>query len=476
MGETFLYMLKPVLRFLPEVREPEGRTSFREKLLWTGITLFIYLICCQLPLYGIYKTSSSDPLYWMRVILASNRGTLMELGISPLITSNMLVELLANSKLISYDRNVESDKRLLESAEKLLSIIVSFATAFAYVYSGMYGRVEVIGAWKATLLVLQLTGAAVMVLYLDEMLQKGYGIGAGISLFIATNICENVLWKAFSPVTLKTENGIEFEGAVIALFHFLLTKSDKTKAVYMALFRSNLTNLHSIAVTMLVFLVMIYFQGFQVNIPLANRSVRGAMTNYPVKLFYLSNTPIIIQTAVISNLHLISNILYRKFKKFQLIRLLGTWKTDQYGRERLIGGVSYYLVPPDSLREVFNDPVHFFVYLSFIAVSCAVLSKMWLELSGKAPVDVLRQLQDSKMVIAKHDRSFSMISLLNKYIPTATVIGGVLIALLSFFSDLLGTVGSGTGLLLVVNIIYGFMESFAHEKDEFAGLRDIIEY
>lgn len=474
MGETFLYTLKPVLRFVPEVRDPEGRSSFREKLLWTGITLFIYLICCQIPLYGIYKTSGSDPLYWMRVILASNRGTLMELGISPLITSNMVVELLANSKLITFDRSVEGDKKLLESAEKLLSVIISFATAFAYVYSGMYGRVEVIGAWKATLLVLQLTGAAVMVLYLDEMLQKGYGIGAGISLFIATNICENVLWKAFSPVTLKTENGVEFEGAVVALFHFLLTKANKGQALYLAFFRPGLTNLHAIVVTVVVFLVMIYFQGFEVSLPLSNRAVRGASSAYPIKLFYLSNTPIIIQSAVISNLHLISNVLYRKFRKFQLIRLLGTWKTDQQGREQLVGGLSYYLVPPDSLRGAAADPLHFLVYVVFVAGSCALLSKMWLELSGKSPLDVLKQLQDNRMVITRHDRSISMINVLNRYIPAATVIGGVSIALLSLFSDLLGAVGSGTGLLLVVNIIYGFMEAFAREGEDFGGVGDLL--
>lgn len=88
----------------------------------------------------------------------------------------------------------------------------------------MYGSVEYIGTLKALLIVLQLTFAAVMIIYLDEMLQKGYGIGSGISLFIATNICESILWRAFSPVTIKTENGIEFEGAVIAMFHFFFTK------------------------------------------------------------------------------------------------------------------------------------------------------------------------------------------------------------------------------------------------------------
>lgn len=57
--------------------------------MWTAVTLVIFLVCCQVPLFGIMAAESADPLYWTRVIMASNRGTLMELGISPIITSGM---------------------------------------------------------------------------------------------------------------------------------------------------------------------------------------------------------------------------------------------------------------------------------------------------------------------------------------------------------------------------------------------------
>lgn len=93
-------------------------SQFKDRALWTGIVLFIYLMCCQIPLYGVYKTTGGDPLYWMRVILASNKGTLMELGISPLITSNMVVEVMANARLIQYDPSIPEDKRLLQATEK----------------------------------------------------------------------------------------------------------------------------------------------------------------------------------------------------------------------------------------------------------------------------------------------------------------------------------------------------------------------
>ena len=154
MKDTLLYQLRPILQFIPTVAESKQRIRFKDKMLWTAITLFIYLVCCQIPLYGVYKTSSADPLYWMRVILASNKGTLMEMGISPLITSNMIVELVANTKMITFDRSVPNDRQLLASCEKLLSIVVSFGTALGYVFAGMYGSVEQIGTFKAFMLVL----------------------------------------------------------------------------------------------------------------------------------------------------------------------------------------------------------------------------------------------------------------------------------------------------------------------------------
>ena len=89
-----------------------------EKLLWTAVCLYIYLICSQIPIYGTVQSSQSDPLYWIRVILASNRGTLMELGISPIVTSSMIVQLFANTGLIRMDQTVTEDKQHLESLQK----------------------------------------------------------------------------------------------------------------------------------------------------------------------------------------------------------------------------------------------------------------------------------------------------------------------------------------------------------------------
>jgi len=233
-----IQLVTPVKHLLPEVEPPLRKNlAFREKMLWTAIVLFVYLICCQIPLYGTIRQEGADPLYWLRVILASNKGTLMELGISPIITSSMIMQLLAGAKLIDVDMSSQEDRNLFQSTQKLFSIIITVGEALAYLLSGMYGPVNEIGTLNGALIVFQLSLSGIIVILLDELLQKGYGLGSGISLFIATNICEIILWKSFSPITIRTEQGAEFEGAIIALFHFLCTKQNKIYALQQAFYR-----------------------------------------------------------------------------------------------------------------------------------------------------------------------------------------------------------------------------------------------
>jgi len=462
----FLNLVKPVMCVLPEVSTPEHKVPFKEKVMWTIITLFIFLVCCQIPLFGIKTSSGADPFYWMRVILASNRGTLMELGISPIITSGLVMQLLAGSKIIDVDYSLKDDRALFQGAQKLFGIVITIGEAVAYVLSGMYGEIKDLGAGNAILIIMQLFFAGIIVIMLDELLQKGYGLGSGISLFIATNICENIVWKAFSPTTINTGRGTEFEGAIIALFHLLITRTDKVKALKEAFYRNNLPNIWSLLATVFVFLLVIYFQGFRVDLPVKYQKFRGQQGSYPIKLFYTSNIPIILQTALVSNLYFFSQLLYRRYSTNPLVQLLGRWQEVDGGMGSTsipIGGLAYYVSPPATLAEILYDPFHAIFYFTFILVSCALFSKTWIEVSGSSPKDVAKSFMDQDMVI-RGFRTKSTISVLNRYIPIAAAFGGMCIGALTVAADFMGAIGSGTGILLAVTIIFQYFEMFVKEQ------------
>ena len=434
----------------------------------------------------------------------------MELGISPIVTSGLVMQLLAGSKIIDVDNSVKADRDLLNGAQKLLGVLITIGEAVAYVCSGMYGDVRDLGAVNACLIVFQLFCAGIIVICLDELLQKGYGLGSGISLFIATNICENIVWKAFSPYTVTGARGSEFEGAVIALFHLLLTRGDKVKALKEAFYRSPLPNVTNLLATVVVFLVVIYFQGFRVDLPVASKNRRGAKQVYPIKLFYTSNMPIILQvrlerellffffvfflfldldlslslsrpqqkkkkkkqSALVSNLYFISQLLFKRYGGNVLVRLLGRWADSEGGtggaHMHPVGGFVYYISPPASLAEAATSPVHTLFYVGFMLGACALFSKTWIEVSGSSANDVAKSMREQGMFLQGHrDTVQSLRKELNRYIPTAAAFGGMCIGALTIVADFMGAIGSGTGILLAVTIIYQYFETY--EKERAAG-------
>uniref|UniRef100_A0A8C0HZ09 Translocon Sec61/SecY plug domain-containing protein n=1 Tax=Balaenoptera musculus TaxID=9771 RepID=A0A8C0HZ09_BALMU len=391
MGIKFLEVIKPFCAVLPEIQKPERKIKFGEKVLWTAITLFIFLVCY-----------SADPFYWMRVILASHRGTLMELGISPIVTSGLIMQLFAGAKIIEVG-DTPKDRALFNGAQKLFGMIITIGQAIVYVMTGMYGNPAERGAGICLLIIIQLFVAGLIVLLLDELLQKGYSLGSGISLFIATNICETIVWKAFSPTTINAGRGTEFEGAVIVLFHLL------------AFYRQNLPNPMNLIATVFVFAVVIYFQGFRVDLPIKSAQYQGQYSSYPFKLFYTSNIPIILQSALVSNLYVISQMLSVRFSGNFLVNLLGQWADVSGGgpaHSYPVGGLCYYLSPPESMGAIFEDPVHVVVCIIFMLGSCAFFSKMWIEVSGSSAKDVAKQLKKQQMVMRGH-RDTSMVHELN---------------------------------------------------------------
>jgi len=461
-GYRVLNALSPVMRLVPEIPEADKRIPIRDRIIWTIIVLLLYLVCSQIPLYGILKMGSEDPLYWTRVILASNRGTLMELGIGPIITSGMILQLLVGAKLIDIDTKQREDKILYEKTQKFFALVIGFIEACVYVWMGMYGDIATIGAVNAVLIVAQLTSVSILVTMLDEILSNGYGVGSAISLFIATNVCEEIFWKTLSPMGL----GNDYEGALINFVYLLINRPNKIAAIQSAFYRDNGPNINNLLATIFVFLLVNFFQGFQVNIAIHNKQVKGHSGAYPIKLFYTSNMPIILMSAMISNIFFISKSLYKKFGTFFLVRWLGRWKEASMGAASYpVSGLAYYLSPPQSIGAMFRDPLHGFLYIAFILICCAVFSRTWTEIGGNGPKEVLKNLQAQNLTAVGGSDKL-LYKRLNRHINIAASLGGMCVGTLTIIADFLGAIGSGTGILLTCNIIFEVYESIMREREK----------
>eukprot|EP00758_Cryptobia_borreli_P002186 Tbor_TRINITY_DN2843_c0_g1::TRINITY_DN2843_c0_g1_i1::g.23285::m.23285/K10956/SEC61A; protein transport protein SEC61 subunit alpha len=454
----------PFLRFIPEVAKPKKASGIKDRIMWTAVALFIFLICCQVPVFGSRPSKTSDPFYWMRVVLASNKGTLMELGISPMITANLFMELLAGIGVMNVDQNNKVERANFEGAQKIFALVITVVEATAYVASGMYGQLSMI---MCIAVVVQLIIATIICMLLDELLQKGWGLGSGSTLFIATNICDTIVWKCFSPSTLNTGRGTEFEGAIIAFFSLIVTRSDKVRAIKEALYRPQLPNIVNLIATLFIFAVVVFLQGFHINLATSRINSAAPSEPFQIKLFYTSNMPIILQTSIISNFNFFSQLLFRRFRTNFLVSLFGQWEEREYsssGQMYPVGGLAYYITAPQTFVEMLNDPIHAIFYIFFILVTCAMFSKVWVNINKTSPRDMARKLMSEDKRLKQYRNTEEDIAIaLNRYIPTAAAFGGICIGALTIMADFLGAIGSGTGILLAVTMIHQYNEILQRE-------------
>lgn len=182
---NLLNPLRPLAGLFPKIEKPIAPLTMQQRTVFTAIALFIYLVCSQIPLYGIVRTHDSDPLYWARVIMASSKGTLMELGISPIISAGWIMQIMAAVGLFKITS--AQDEKDSQGLESVLAVIFCFGEAAASIWYGNYGIPSEMSLLTMALIVGQLMGAGLIVILLDDMLRRGYGLGSGISLFIVAN-------------------------------------------------------------------------------------------------------------------------------------------------------------------------------------------------------------------------------------------------------------------------------------------------
>jgi preprotein translocase subunit SecY/protein transport protein SEC61 subunit alpha len=465
MAGRFLSAFEPLSRVMLEVKRPERRVSFNEKLFWTGLALVLYLVMAQIPLYGIgWEPERGDPFQYLRVIFASQRGSLMELGIGPIVTAGLILQLLAGSGMISCDFSNPRDRELFTVASKFFSIILIGVQASAYIIGGVYNIVNPVAA---ILVFGQLLVAGLVLMLLDEMIQKGWGFGSGISLFILAGVAQSVLWMTFSPMPPLVEAAEPYLGAIPALIHNALSGQ---LTIYNAFVRdpSHLPAMLGLITTIIVFLVVIYFEGIRVELPISHASYRGYRGRYPIKLLYVSNLPVIFASALFANIFFISQLLWSNYNRGNndpWLNLIGMYDPGGEGGPTPIGGLVYYVVAPRSITDVIADPLRAFVFAGIMVAFCVVFSLTWLEVGGLGPSTVAKQLVDAGMQIPGFRRSGKPIEMvLKRYIPTVTVLGGAIVGLIAVVADFFGVFGTGTGILLSVGILYQYYQILMQER------------
>ena len=462
MGGRFLGIFKPLSRFMPEVGKPERKVGFNEKLFWTGLALTLYLIMTEIPLYGIqYDPAQGDPFLYLRVIFASHRGSLMELGIGPIVTAGLILQLLAGSGMIGCDMSNPDDRMLFTTASKVFSLVLIGVQASAYIIGGVYGALDP----RASVLVfIQLLIAGLVLMLMDEMIQKGWGFGSGISLFILAGVAQNVIWDSFAITPPYLHADSKSYGAIVATIQTALGDRNFSEVFIRG---SNLPGLLGFFTTVAVFIIVIYVEGVRVEMPISYAGYRGYRGRYPIKLLYVSNLPVIFASALFANIYFISQLVWSNYNPANTnvwLNLLGQYRSESSGPVPF-GGLVYYVISPRSLTDVIADPFRAAGYTGILVSFSIIFSLTWLEVGGLGPSTVAKQLVDSGMQIPGFRRSGKTIEqVLKRYIPTVTILGGAIVGLIASVADFFGVFGSGMGVLLSVGILYQYYQILVQER------------
>ena len=435
-----LEVLEPIFKFIPEVKSPVHREDFNEKLKWTALVLVLYFILTQIPLYGL-APGAIDNFAQLRAVMAGSFGSILTLGIGPIVTASIVLQLLVGSNLLELDLSSHKDKSHFQATQKVLSIVFTVFEATVLVLTG--NLVPIDGSYTF-LLIAQLVIGALVIIYLDEVVSK-WGFGSGIGLFIAAGVCQAIIVGSFNFLP-------NAEGIIPGIIPGFIQAAAAGKP--------NFYNLIPLLATIIVFLVVLYGEAMRVEIPISHGSVRGhgrvrgAVGKYPLKFVYSSNMPVILTSALLVNVTLFANL----FQKIG-IPILG-----HIEKGKAVDGIAWLLSTPN-LTMFITEPLHVLVYAVFFIACCMFFSYLWVEISGLNAKKISEQLHSSGIQIPGFRSSKRQLyKILKKYIPALTIISGIYVGLIAFLADLTGALGGGTGVLLTVGILHKLYEEMAEEQ------------
>lgn len=421
-----------ITHYLPEVTSPkEKKLGFKSKLKWTAIILVLYFVLGLIPLYGLGGNSLAQ-FEFLSIILGASFGSVISLGIGPIVTASIILQLLNGSGLFKFDLQSEQGKMRFQSLQKLFSIFFIVLEGFIYVYLG--GLTPQVGI-SPLFLVFQLCLGGFLIMLMDEVVSK-WGFGSGISLFIAAGVSQSIFIQMFSPFK---EQGSEYLiGRIWQGFQAFSAADPITAGVAFG----------TIIVTILVFLFVVYTQAMKVEIPLTIGRVRGHGMRWPLNFIYTSNIPVILVAALLANIQLFATLISGNSTSG-----LVNWVRAPNLLQGAITG---------SLQSI--QLAQGLVYLLIMMLGSTLFSWFWVQTAGLDARSQAKRMMGSGLHVPGFRRDQRVLErLLNRYINPLTIMGGLTVGFLAGVADLTGAIGTGTGILLTVMIIYRLYEEIAKQ-------------
>ena len=473
-------VLEPVIVRVPSVTRPKKHVPFKKKLYWTLGVLLIYFVLTNVTIYGVRV--EGDLFGQFRSVLAGEQGSILHLGIGPIVTGAIVMQLLDGSNMLPFDTNEPRGQALYQGSQKTLVILMSILTAAPMVASGFLvprGDMGLPAEMMAFVVFAQVAAGGILILYLDEIISK-WGIGSGIGLFIIAAVSQQLIGGIFD---WSTEGGVAgiaelSTGLIFRWYQIFSGQFDPGFALTTADgFWFLLTyggQILFVFTTLLVFAMVVYAESVRVEIPLSHSRVKGARGRYPVKLIYASVLPLIFVRAVQANIQMFGQMLYSQMED-------PPWWYGSYDEAtgQATSGLMYYLQPIHSpidwmwwlpvgpSQEPWQVLIRLGVDMTFLVVGGAIFAVFWVQTANMGPDAVAQQIQRSGMQIPGFRQNPAVVEkVMDRYIPQITVMSGILLGVLAVLANMLGTIGNvtGMGLLLTVSITYKLYEEIAEEQ------------
>lgn len=508
-SKSILYKLKPITDRLPAVTKPEGHVHFKTKMFWLVLILVLYFILTNVMLYGLDQAQTIDLFASYRAIMAGAQGSLMHLGIGPIVTGSIIMQLFVGAKIIKLDLTDDEDKAVYQGVQKFLVIIMIVVESVPQVYGYLVPSEMFIGnmgnIWADNgpqlarfLIIAQLCFGSYLVFLMDEVVSK-WGIGSGISLFIAGGVAQQIFTGTLNwmPVDTSMPTSLANPPAgtlMRTVFYFTNVPSGgMTGGRFEQLLIGPPNPIIALIGTLAIFFFVAYAESSRIELPLAHDSARGARGRYPIRLIYASVIPVILIAAVLANISMFSMLFWSNdfFSSWPILGhnpLVGYYMDLGGGSPQLAGGAAWYLSTINGLHDwllpllsegylpfrgteaeksIWQVGGHVLIYVSVMIGGSIMFSKFWIETTNMGAKSVAEQIQGSGMQIPGFRRDPRILEkVLDRYIPVVTVLSGAIVGALAAFADLLGTVGnsSGTGVLLAVGIMIQTYEAIGREQ------------